>query len=143
MCRLGRLTQPTDQLNKKISEFQIVLNQLFDIADGDAFEKLKASRRSTWKEDWEFLVNQRNSRTGYMGGVDHEATRFVMRRARRLKTANQARQSALKDNEIENLLSDISEESTDEFEDVQENFLPIFEQTETSNRQCLPRCAHE
>lgn len=134
----SRLTQPTDQLNKKMSEFQIVLNQLFDIADGDAFEKLKASRRSTWKEDWEFLVNQRNSRTGYMGGVDHEATRFEMRRARRLKTANQARQSALNDNEIENLLSDISEERTDEFEDVQENYLPILnKRKQATDNACL------
>lgn len=134
----ARLQQPNEQLTKKISEFQNLLDQLFDIASEDAFEQLKSSRLSTWKEDWEFLLNQRNSRTGYMAGVDRETVKLAERTARRVhrtQQSQQGRQSTLTESEIENILG---EESSDESEETHENYMPIpKKRKETQESACL------
>ena len=67
-------------MKKKVSDFQNMLDQLFDITADNTYEVLKASRRPTWKEDGIFLLNQTSSRTGYMSGVDRELSRQKNRR---------------------------------------------------------------
>lgn len=116
----SRLTEPNGLLDTKIKDFQDILNQLFDIASDDALQQLKASRQPTWEEDWEFLNNQRNSRTGYMSGVDRKTARLEERRAIRLNNRGpKEKQNALSDNDIAQLLSDTGEENS-ECDDIEQ-----------------------
>lgn len=69
---------------KIINSFSELLNQLCDISPSDAEEQLRNSRNMFWKEDWEFLLGQRQfPQLGSMKGVDRNSLDLLKRVAER------------------------------------------------------------
>ena len=60
----------------RIDAFQIKLNELCDISVSDVYQVLRSSCQPSWKEDWQFLENQRRvPQVGHMMGLDRHMQR--------------------------------------------------------------------
>ena len=78
---------PTSRREKSKDQFDLVetqLKTLFDISPLDVEGRLRSSRLKTWKEDYQFLINQRKiPQQGFMTGVDQELLARENRRRKR------------------------------------------------------------
>ena len=67
---------PTSRRGKSKDQFDFFetqLKTLFDISPLDVEDRLRSTRLKTWKEDYQFLFNQRKiHQQGFMTGVDQE-----------------------------------------------------------------------
>ncbi len=75
-------------LQKKLTTLHEEFSELCDISADDALEQLKASRKKTWKEDWDFLENQRGSRTWHMSNIDQQSIAIETRKRARFEEEN-------------------------------------------------------
>lgn len=58
---------------KLIEEFQKQMNSSFNISPSDVENRLRATRKRHWKEDFSFLIGQRpNPKIGFMEKVDQQ-----------------------------------------------------------------------
>ena len=70
----GRLyINKKDKIKKReTEEYQQYLNELCDLSPTDVFEKMKSTKKATWQEDYNFLLNQRKvPQVGHMEGTDY------------------------------------------------------------------------
>ncbi|KZR98744.1 Cc8K15.2-like protein, partial [Daphnia magna] len=75
-------------LQKKLTTLHEEFSELCNISADDALEQLKASRKKTWKEDWDFLENQRGSRTWHMSNIDQQSIAIETRKRVRFEEEN-------------------------------------------------------
>ncbi len=60
---------PTKVIEAKIQSFKEKLDSLCDLSVVNVYETTRLSRLPSWKEDWEFLGDQRKSRKLHLGGI--------------------------------------------------------------------------
>lgn len=78
----------------QIDSFTKELDSLCDVSVVDAYNQLRSSRGKNWNEDWLFLLNQRESRTGYMSNVDQTLVRSEeKRKSKRVREEKRAKES--------------------------------------------------
>lgn len=81
---LSKIDEKERPNHSKIIEFKVKLDALCDLSPKNAYELLKASRLSTWKEDWTFLENQRKvPQIGYMASIDRNLLEMEKRKEER------------------------------------------------------------
>lgn len=107
--------------NPKIDAVKETLKKLCDISSFDVYEQLKSTRRPTWKEDWNFLQNQRLvPQVGYLGGVDGSFQSAEKRKALR---ASRNEETTSDSHHNEHLLDLVSSSSQEE-EEEEPSFVP-------------------
>ncbi|KAK4007395.1 hypothetical protein OUZ56_012552 [Daphnia magna] len=124
-----------ESLWKKLTTLHEEFSELCNISADDALEQLKASRKKTWKEDWDFLENQRGSHTWHMSNIDQQSiaietrkrVRFEEENLRRSKSAEpqiiRSHNHALTNDEIREVIeqSDAVEGDNNDVADVMKN----------------------
>ena len=119
-----KLNEQDRQLPTKTDHFTDILNQLCDISAIDAYAQLSRSRRPNWKEDWEFLENQRKARKFYMTLPDQTVSAYMQRQVvrksnyqlnqQRKTNAQLSRSQHLSEEEIRQQLDCNSDDDADE-----------------------------
>ena len=66
----------------------VVPSNCYNISADDALELMKSSRKKIWKEDWDFLENQRGSSTGHMSNIDQHSVAVEKRKRIRYDEEN-------------------------------------------------------
>jgi hypothetical protein len=78
---------------KLIEEFQKQMDSLFDISPSDVENRLKATRKRHWKEDFSFLIGLRqNPQVGFMEKVDQQEQK---RQNKKKQTKSPSKQNSL------------------------------------------------
>lgn len=83
-----RIKKRNPALQIKLGAMHRELSQLCDISADDALELMKSSRKKIWKEDWDFLENQRGSSTGHMSNIDQHSVAVEKRKRIRYDEEN-------------------------------------------------------
>ena len=115
---------------RETQDYQTYLEELCDIAPKDLYEQMKSSTKSTWKEDYDFFVNQKKvPQVGHMEGVDKKMFDQEMRtEVRHAKKRKQLLEELLrtdnlrKSNEESKTL--IQSEDTEEQDNREDEFIP-------------------
>jgi len=114
-----RQSGPTTAAQKRLEAFNVELEKLCDISALDAFDQLKASRRPSWQEDWDFLINQRKvPQVGLMQGLDST----LMQKEKRAAKRNERRSVKLIKEDIVHSIEE--SESEENSENEMNEFLP-------------------
>lgn len=121
--KLGsRVTNPSEATKRRLESFHLKMNELCDISAVDCYWKLRVSRQPKWKEDWLFLLDQREARLRYLDRVDPVTAAFEKRRERR----NGRSSRSMDEEEIREELEDIERETDEHNSGTEDTYvLPI------------------
>lgn len=112
-----------ERTSKRIENFSSDILKLFDISANDCYETLKASRQPGWKQDYQFLLNQRQTpQVGFMGREDQASIQLEKRRKARQILIEKKRN--LTNTQIVQIFSDESSYVTESTDEDIEDFIP-------------------
>lgn len=112
-----------ERTSKRIENFSSDILKLFDMSANDCYETLKSSRQPGWKQDYQFLLNQRQTpQIGFMGREDQANIQLEKRRKARQICVEKKRN--LTNTQIVQIFSDESSNISESTDEDNEDFIP-------------------